>query len=171
MVREIHFSLPAPMNPSPVPASTRVDRRPLVGWRHARNVEVTRARAGGRGGSTGTRRAAGALEADVLGALWAADGSVTPAELQTALGTGLAYNTVYTILTRLQDKGLVVRVRHSGRSGYRPVKDAAQHAADRMRTVLESGRDRAEILQRFVTSLSPADELALRKALVEAEPT
>jgi hypothetical protein len=35
--------------------------------------------------------------------------------------------------------------------------------------VLEGGRDRAEILQRFVTSLSPADEQALRAALAEDE--
>jgi predicted transcriptional regulator len=116
------------------------------------------------------RRAAGALEGEVLGALWAADGPLTPAQLQAALGTGLAYNTIHTILTRLQDKGLVVRVREGGRSGYQPAKDAAQVAADRMHTVLDGGRDRAEILQRFVTSLSPDDEQALRAALGEDVP-
>lgn len=105
----------------------------------------------------------------MLGALWAAAGPLTPAQLQNVVGSGLAYNTIHTILTRLQDKGLVVRVRQSGRSGYQPVKDAAQDAADRMRLVLEGGRDRAEILQRFVTSLSPADEQALRAALAEDE--
>jgi predicted transcriptional regulator len=116
------------------------------------------------------RRAAGELEGEVLGALWAADGPLTPAQLQAALGTGLAYNTIHTILTRLQEKGLVIRVREGGRSGYQPAKDAAQDAADRMRTVLERGRDRAAILQRFVTSLSPDDEQALRAALGEDEP-
>jgi predicted transcriptional regulator len=122
---------------------------------------------GSPSGSRGTRprRAAGALESEVLGALWTADGPLTPTQLQSMLGTGLAYNTIHTILTRLQDKGLVIRVRLGGRSGYQPVKDAAQDAADRMRSVLEGGRDRAEILQRFVTSLSPADEQALRAAL------
>jgi predicted transcriptional regulator len=116
------------------------------------------------------RRAAGALEGEVLSTLWAADGPLTPAQLLAALGDELAYNTVHTILTRLQDKGLVMRVRESGRSGYQPVKDAAQDAADRMRTVLEGGRDRAQILQRFVTSLSSADEQALRAALAEDLP-
>ncbi|WP_338090644.1 BlaI/MecI/CopY family transcriptional regulator [Planosporangium thailandense] len=116
------------------------------------------------------RRAAGALEGEVLGALWAADTPLTPAQLQTTLGTGLAYNTIHTILSRLQDKGMVVRIREGGRSAYRPAKDAAQDAADRMRTVLEGGRDRAEILQRFVTSLSPDDEQALRAALGEDGP-
>jgi predicted transcriptional regulator len=128
---------------------------------------VTEASPSGPHGGTRRRRAAGALESEVLGALWTADGPLTPAQLQSMLGTGLAYNTIHTILTRLQDKGLVIRVRLGGRSGYQPVKDAAQDAADRMRSVLEGGRDRAAILQRFVTSLSPADEQALRTALGE----
>jgi predicted transcriptional regulator len=130
---------------------------------------VTEGSAAGPGDGVRRRRAAGALEGEVLGALWAAAGPLTPAQLQNVLGSGLAYNTIHTILTRLQDKGLVVRVRQGGRSGYQPVKDAAQDAADRMRSVLEGGRDRAEILQRFVTSLSPADEQALRAALAEDE--
>jgi predicted transcriptional regulator len=128
---------------------------------------VTEGSPSGSRGGTRRRRAAGALESEVLGALWAADAPLTPSQLQSTLGTGLAYNTIHTILTRLQDKGLVIRVRQGGRSGYQPVKDAAQDAADRMRSVLEGGRDRAEILQRFVTSLSPADEQALRAALGE----
>ncbi len=64
----------------------------------------------------------------------------------------------------------MVRVRQGTRSAYQPAKDAAQDAADRMRTVLEHGRDRAEILQRFVTSLSADDEQALRAALGEDHP-
>ena len=112
-----------------------------------------------------TRRAAGELEGEVLAALWAADGPLTPAQLQASLDGDLAYNTVHTILTRLQDKQLVARVRDGGRRAYAPVKDAAQLAADRMRDVLEGGRDRVQILQRFVTSLSPDDEAALRALL------
>ena len=45
--------------------------------------------------------AAGAgLEAEVLAALWAADAPLTAGEVVDALGGGLAYNTVQTILTR-----------------------------------------------------------------------
>lgn len=112
-----------------------------------------------------SRRAAGELEGEVLAALWAADGPLTPAQLQATLDGDLAYNTVHTILTRLQDKQLVARVRDGSRRAYAPVKDAAQLAADRMRDVLEGGRDRVQILQRFVTSLSPDDEAALRAML------
>jgi predicted transcriptional regulator len=109
------------------------------------------------------------LEAEVLAALWAADAPLTPAALQAAVGGGLAYNTVHTILTRLHDKGLVVRVVHNQHRAYAPAKDAVQDAADRMRGVLEGRRDRAEILHRFVTSLSPAEERTLRSLLADDE--
>ncbi|WP_412537853.1 BlaI/MecI/CopY family transcriptional regulator [Longispora sp. K20-0274] len=111
------------------------------------------------------RRAAGELESEALGALWAAAGPLTPAELQAALGDGLAYNTVHTILTRLMDKGLVERSTGDRRSRYSPVKNATQLAAERMREVLTTVGDRAEALQHFVTSLSPEDDRALRAAL------
>lgn len=117
-----------------------------------------------------TRRAAGELESDVLGTLWAAAAPLTPAQVHAALDGDLAYNTVHTILTRLYDKGLVRRVSRSGRRGYAPVRDAAALAADRMRDVLDRGGDRAQILHRFVTSLSSADEQALREALAREDP-
>lgn len=113
------------------------------------------------------RRGPGELESEVLAALWTADGPRTPSQVHAELGDDLAYNTVHTILSRLQEKGLVVRGQHAGRSAYSPVKDAAQDAADRMRAALESGRDRREVLSRFVTALSTADERALRALLAE----
>lgn len=115
--------------------------------------------------SAPARRAAGALEAEVLGVLWSADGALTPTGVQAALSRELAYNTVHTILTRLSDKGLVVRIPLGARTGYAPAKDAAQAAADRMREALASGRERDAVLARFVTALSPDDEAALRAAL------
>jgi predicted transcriptional regulator len=131
-------------------------------------VTTTEAEEGDVGEPTArSRRAAGALEQEILGALWAADRPLTPTEIQAAVGPGLAYNTVHTILTRLQDKALVVRAPLGTRSGYAPAKDEAQDAADRMRRVLDAGTERGAILQRFVTALSPGDEAALRAALDE----
>jgi predicted transcriptional regulator len=117
--------------------------------------------------ATPTRRAAGELEAEVLGALWAEPLPLTPTQLHTTLGRDLAYNTVHTILTRLCDKGLVVRTTIDGRPAYAPAQGAAEWAAGQMRAVLERGADRAAILHRFVSSLSPADEQALRAVLSE----
>jgi predicted transcriptional regulator len=123
-------------------------------------------------GSTRTRRAAGALEGEVLATLWAADEPMTPVQIHAVFGGELAYNTVHTILTRLQEKGLVDRVQLPGatRRAYAPAKDAAQVAADRMRMVLDGSRNRAQILQRFVTSLDADDEQALRAALGPDRP-
>jgi predicted transcriptional regulator len=111
------------------------------------------------------RRAAGALESAVLEILRSVDHPMTPAEIQSALGPDLAYNTVHTILTRLQQKGVVTRSPSGSRAGYAPVKDAAQAAADRMREALESSAEHGEILQRFATTLSRDEEAALRAAL------
>jgi predicted transcriptional regulator len=115
---------------------------------------------------SGRRRRSGALEGEILAILWGAAQPVTASDVQAACAGDLAYNTVHTILTRLQSKGRVRRVGPAGRSAYQPVKTAAETAADQMRRALvDSGVDRSEVLIRFVTTLSPADEAALRAAL------
>lgn len=111
------------------------------------------------------RRAAGELEGDILAALWAAGSPLSPAEVLTAVGGGLAYNTVHTILTRLLDKGLVARVVTGHGPAYQPTRDREELAAERMRTALGAVSDRTAALQRFVTSLDAEDEATLRALL------
>lgn len=111
------------------------------------------------------RRAAGELEAEVLAALWAADGAVTAAHVREAVSGGLAYNTVQTILVRLYEKGLIGRVAEGRRHEYFPVKGAAELAAEQMQALLSRGRDRQAVLQRFATSLSVEDARLLRAML------
>jgi predicted transcriptional regulator len=112
-----------------------------------------------------SRRGAGELESAVLAALWAAEGPLSPVEVQAAMAGNLAYNTVHTILTRLGRKSLVARVHAGCRARYRPTKDAAEFTAEQMRAALGQGPDRLEILHRFVTSLDPADKATLRALL------
>jgi predicted transcriptional regulator len=119
------------------------------------------------GGRVSGRRGAGELEAEVLGALWASVTPLTPAQMHTTLGTGLAYNTVHTILTRLCEKGLVRRTTVEGRPAYAPAQGAAEWAAGQMRAVLDRSGDRSAILMRFVSSLDADDEQVLRAALRE----
>jgi predicted transcriptional regulator len=114
------------------------------------------------------RRGPGQLESEILATLWAAETPLTPVQVHATVGGDLAYNTVHTILSRLQDKGQVVRVLLDGRPAYEPAKDAADDAADRMRAALDNGFDRGEILARFVHALDPDDEAALRAALRRA---
>jgi predicted transcriptional regulator len=111
------------------------------------------------------RRAAGGLESEVLATLWAAEHPLTTAEVVTALGDGLAYTTVQTILTRLHGKGAVRREPAGRAHAYAPVLDAAGLAAQRMRAVLDKGGDHATVLSRFVGTLTPEQEATLAELL------
>ncbi|MER7916096.1 MULTISPECIES: BlaI/MecI/CopY family transcriptional regulator [unclassified Streptomyces] len=115
------------------------------------------------------RRSAGELESEVLAALWATDRPLTPAEIQTEIGGGLAYNTVHTILKRLYDKGLVLRDADGRRGAYRPAKNAAELTAEAMHQALDRGPDPIAALQQFVTGLSREEERALRELLAEGD--
>ncbi|MGK4580575.1 BlaI/MecI/CopY family transcriptional regulator [Kitasatospora sp. HPMI-4] len=114
-----------------------------------------------------SRRSAGELEAQVLAALWAAGRPLTPQEVQSALGDGLARTTVATILGRLHDKGTVERTKAGRAFAYTAtVEDQAGLAARRMRSELDRG-DRSTVLARFVSDLSAEDERLLRELLGE----
>ena len=113
------------------------------------------------------RRPAGALEAEVLATLWAADRPLTPAQVRQGLGDELAYTTVMTALTRLHEKGSVDREKVGRAFAYAPVLDEAGTAAARMRELLGSGGGREAVLARFVGSLSIEEERFLAELLAE----
>jgi predicted transcriptional regulator len=115
------------------------------------------------------RRAPGSLEAEVMGVLWENRDEMTAAEVQAALGGGLAYNTVQTILIRLYHKGSVQR-RKAGRGHtYWPSRDAAVAAAESMRSALRGRADPQEVLQQFAAGLDDSDAATLRQVLDEAD--
>ncbi|HEY1488611.1 MAG TPA: BlaI/MecI/CopY family transcriptional regulator [Micromonosporaceae bacterium] len=116
-----------------------------------------------------SRRPAGALENEVLAALWAAYEPMTPAQVQELLGSGLAYTTVMTILTRLHEKGAVTRERSGRAYAYAAVLDQAGIAAAQMRALLDRGSDRAAVLAQFVDGLSSDDERALNALMRRVE--
>ena len=111
------------------------------------------------------RRPMGALETDVLRALWASATPSTPAEVLRQLGTDLAYTTVMTILTRLWRKGLVEREQQGRAYAYQALVSEADLTAKRMKETLAATKDREAALTRFVDSLSKRDERALRRVL------
>jgi predicted transcriptional regulator len=117
----------------------------------------------------GTRRAPGELEAQVLAVLWNADGPLAPAEVRERLGAGLAYTTVVTILSRLQEKGVADREKLGRSYRYRAVDDEPGLAARRMTKVLDGEPDRDSVLARFVSNLSESDEHLLRELLRQNE--
>jgi predicted transcriptional regulator len=113
----------------------------------------------------GQRRAAGQLEAAALDVLQSAGTALTPSEVRDRLGGELAYTTVVTILSRLHDKGVLIRLRSGRAYSYAPVADEPGLAARRMRGVLEAEPDREAVLARFVSGLSATDEQLLRRML------
>ena len=111
------------------------------------------------------RREMGALEHEVLSELWALGEPATPAVVLDALGTGLAYTTVMTILTRLWEKGLVTRTRSGRAYAYTPAVTEAELTARRMRATLVAASDQKAALSRFVGSLSAREARTLRALL------
>lgn len=116
-------------------------------------------------GAQGARRPAGALEAEVMAALWATDEPMTAARVQQALGGRLAYKTVLTVLGRLYTKGLLDREQVGRAHAYAPRRGPAQTAAEQMRAALRRGPWRVEVLQHFVRALSPEEQAELRALL------
>ncbi len=111
------------------------------------------------------RRSSGELESEILAVLWASDEALVPAQVQQALGPGLAYNTVHTILSRLHAKGAVTREPAGRAHAYRPVLDENGLAARQMRAVLDKGEDRHAVLRHFVAELADGDEQVLAALL------
>ncbi len=125
-------------------------------------------------GSTGrSRRARGALEQQVIACLATADGGMSAADVQAALGSELAYTTVMTTLARLHEKRALSRV-IDGRAYRYSLAGGANGAvanvtAHQMLRLLD-GSDRAQVLQRFVADLEPQDEELLARLLARHEP-
>jgi predicted transcriptional regulator len=119
-------------------------------------------------------RPRGALEREVLACLAAADRPLSAADVQADLGSGLAYTTVMTTLSRLHIKHAVNRVQ-SGRAYLYSLPDGphgaqSNMAAHRMLQLLDTGGDRAGVLARFVADLTPQDERLLTELLNRDSP-
>jgi predicted transcriptional regulator len=117
------------------------------------------------------RRAAGTLEAEVLGILRDAGSPLSPGDVREQITAGqepeLSYSTIVTIMSRLHDKGLLARQR-SGRGFVYTALDEASVAASRMRLALGSQADHDAVLSRFVSGLSGRDARLLRSLLADA---
>jgi predicted transcriptional regulator len=111
------------------------------------------------------RRPAGELEAGVLAALWSAGLPRSAGQVQRSLTTPLARTTVATVLSRLHEKGVVVRERSGRGYVYSPSQDAHGLTARRMHRELDKDDDREAVLARFVSQLSTEDERVLKELL------
>lgn len=110
--------------------------------------------------------------------LWDAGRPLNAAEVRDYLTSSggvhqapMAYTTVVTTLTRLQQKGALRRERRGRAYRYTPTADNAGMAARRMAVLLDAAQDRETVLVRFVTDLSSHDEQVLRALLDRQTPT
>jgi BlaI family transcriptional regulator, penicillinase repressor len=78
----------------------------------------------------------GELERPIMEAIWQL-GQVTVADVVAQMKSGHAYNTVKTIMDRLEKKGLLRRVRQSKPVIYEAVVSAANLQQQTSRTVIE----------------------------------
>lgn len=116
------------------------------------------------------RRPDGALERDVMGVLWRADGPLTPADVREQLDAELAYTTVMTILARLHEKGRAYREPRGRAFAYSAAVSEPELVADQMNAVFLSALDRVGVLGGFVGGLSKGDRAALRRLLEKKGP-
>ncbi len=116
-----------------------------------------------------TRRADGELETDVLRALWNLDRPASPGDVIEEMKTGLAYTSIATILTRLCEKGLATRSRAGRVYVYAAARSEADHAAQRILSILDSASDRRSALAGFALSLDPAEAAQLAALLNESQ--
>jgi predicted transcriptional regulator len=118
------------------------------------------------------RRPAGALEAEVMAVLRAADAPLSPGQVRERLAVRprgeLSYSTVVTIVSRLHAKGLLARERAGRGFTYTPV-DPASLAAEQMSRALGADVDHGAVLTRFVSGLSGRDARVLRRLLADGE--
>jgi predicted transcriptional regulator len=105
------------------------------------------------------------LEDAVLAALWNGGRPMSPSDVQAVLPDTPAYTTVMTTLARLHRKGLATRTREGRGFVYSPNVDEAAHTATAMHDLLQRRRDRAAVLARFVSELTPEDEVLLQQLL------
>lgn len=111
------------------------------------------------------KRPLGALEEEVMEYLWAVGAPSTPSEVHAAIAPELAYTTVMTVLTRLWEKGRLIRERRGRAYGYEPVSSEAEYRAGSMATSLSEAGNRAAVLSSFVEALDDDDLVELRQLL------
>jgi predicted transcriptional regulator len=120
-------------------------------------------------------RSQGELEQAVLNVLWTAQelpgstdiGLTSQQVLDRLTGSdSLALTTVLTVLSRLSDKGLVVKESAGGRSLlFRAATSRSQHDAQLLLRVFEGSQNPILAFSQFAQNLSPEQLAQLRQSL------
>jgi predicted transcriptional regulator len=113
-------------------------------------------------------RQQGELESLILNVLWNAKDAMTSQEIldKANKNSDLALTTILTVLSRLEDKGLVVRKPGESRAFlFTAAQSREQHTADMMLQLVANESNPALAFSHFTDGLTAAQLKALRKSL------
>lgn len=113
-----------------------------------------------------TKRKQGELESEVLGCLWDRPAGLSSQQILAMLGDdSLAVTTILTVLSRLVDKGLILREQGSGRTLiFKAVSTREEHTAKLLLDAMGQSNP-ALVFSHFAGGLSAKQLDQLRKAL------
>lgn len=113
-------------------------------------------------------RQQGELESLILNVLWGSKKALTSQEIleKANKNSDLALTTILTVLSRLEDKGLVSREPGEGRAYlFTAAQSREQHTADLMLQLVANESNPVLAFSHFTDGLSAAQLRALRKSL------
>lgn len=115
---------------------------------------------------THVAKSLGELERSVMDVLWDADSAMTATAIIACLpNPELKANTILTVLSRLEGKGFVRRIKDGRAAVFSPTASRQDHVAGMLRQVLDDSGDPSAALAHFASSVSPEQADILRGAL------
>lgn len=112
----------------------------------------------------GIRQVLGDLEADIMEVCWCTSPiSVRDVHQQLAKKREIAYTTVMTVMTRLSEKGLLVRVQQGRAFLYSPTQNRDEFCSEAIQTVMQGllGGFGEPVLSQFVDTVGAQDTAQL----------
>lgn len=112
------------------------------------------------------KRKSGELESEILGCLWDRPAGLTSQQLLALMGEEVKLTTVLTVLSRLQEKGLVEKDPGLGRSFvFRATDTREQFTAKQLLGILEHSENPVGVFSHFTQGLTDSQIRELKKVL------
>lgn len=112
------------------------------------------------------KRKQGELESEILGCLWDRPAGLSSQQILALLGEEVKLTTVLTVLSRLQEKGLVTRSASAGRSFiFSATTSREQHTASQLIGLLSNSSNPASVFSHFTQALTESQIEELKRVL------
>lgn len=112
------------------------------------------------------KRKQGELESEVLGCLWDRPQGLSSQQILSMLGEEVKLTTVLTVLSRLQDKGLVTKIAGTGRSFiFSATQSREEFTARHLLQLLNDMGNPTRVFSHFTAGLTPSQAQSLKSVL------